>query len=93
MSGSIKRQLGIAAATVAAASALWGAAMPSDDSMTPEGRQRELHHQYSEVQKRQREEERLAAKALGDAYQADRNRSAEVREAEKLARGLLRRVP
>jgi len=97
MTRSLRRQLAVAAGTVAVATVLWNAALPDQKQLTPEGRQQERHRQYGQVERRTREEQRAAGERLGEAVHRDQLRPGEVRrpnrEADDIARRILRRVP
>jgi hypothetical protein len=94
MSGSIRRRLVAAGATVAIAGTLGRAAMPSPDTLTPAGTQTELLREAS--QQRHRESETLREKAKL-AQEADKRRrlrgQEERRAAEAVLRALRRRLP
>lgn len=97
MSGSIKRQLAVAAATAGIATVLWHAAIPDQHRLSPEGRRQAAEEQYKDAWRAEQARRRAEGKELGDAVQRDRLRPAEARPAEHaaddIARRLLRRVP
>lgn len=86
---SLIRRGAIAAATVGAASALWGAVVPHEHNLTPAGEQRQLQQQATEVRKREIQQRVHAGESIAEATRQDALRAAEerrAREAESAAK-------